>query len=83
MLLLIDIGNTKTKWMLRDQRKIYQEDSFLTEDIDLEWFTRPFDPSNTLRRCEKQEHLVDINFAWLDEIALPPTNSTEPVAGPR
>ena len=34
MFLLIDIGNTKTKWMLRDQRKIYQEDSFLTEDID-------------------------------------------------
>ena len=31
MFLLIDIGNTKTKWMLRDQRKIYQEDSFLTE----------------------------------------------------
>jgi type III pantothenate kinase len=38
MFLLIDIGNTKTKWMLRDQRKIYQEDSFLTEDIDQDNF---------------------------------------------
>jgi len=38
MFLLIDIGNTKTKWMLRNQRKIYQEDSFLTEDIDQDHF---------------------------------------------
>ena len=38
MFLLIDIGNTKTKWMLRDQRKIYQEDSFLTEDVDQDHF---------------------------------------------
>jgi len=38
MFLLIDIGNTKTKWMLRDQKKIYQEDSFLTEDIDQDYF---------------------------------------------
>jgi type III pantothenate kinase len=38
MFLLIDIGNTKTKWMLRDQRKNYQEDSFLTEDIDQDHF---------------------------------------------
>ena len=38
MFLLIDIGNTKTKWMLRDQRKIYQEDSFFTEDIDQDHF---------------------------------------------
>ena len=38
MFLLIDIGNTKTKWILRDQRKIYQEDSFLTEDIDQDHF---------------------------------------------
>ena len=38
MFLLIDIGNTKTKWMLRDQRKIYQEDCFLTEDIDQDHF---------------------------------------------
>jgi pantothenate kinase type III len=38
MFLLIDIGNTKTKWMLRDQAKVYQEDSFLTEDIDQDHF---------------------------------------------
>ena len=38
MFLLIDIGNTKTKRMLRDQKKIYQEDSFLTEDIDQDYF---------------------------------------------
>ena len=38
MFLLIDIGNTKTKWMLRNQRKIYREDSFLTEDIDQDHF---------------------------------------------
>ncbi|MFM7481615.1 MAG: type III pantothenate kinase [Candidatus Methylopumilus sp.] len=38
MFLLIDIGNTKTKWMLRDQVKVYQEDSFLTEDIDQDHF---------------------------------------------
>ena len=38
MFLLIDIGNTKIKWMLRDQKKIYQEDSFLTEDIDQDYF---------------------------------------------
>jgi type III pantothenate kinase len=38
MFLLIDIGNTKTKWMLRDQGKVYEEDSFLTEDIDQDHF---------------------------------------------
>ena len=38
MFLLIDIGNTKTKWMLRDHGKVYQEDSFLTEDIDQDHF---------------------------------------------
>lgn len=38
MFLLIDIGNTKTKWILRDQTKVYQEDSFLTEDIDQDHF---------------------------------------------
>jgi len=38
MFLLIDIGNTKTKWVLRDQTKVYQEDSFLTEDIDQDHF---------------------------------------------
>jgi len=38
MFLLIDIGNTKTKWMLRDQKDIYQQDSFLTEDIGQDYF---------------------------------------------
>ncbi len=38
MFLLIDIGNTKTKWMLRDHGKVYEEDSFLTEDIDQDHF---------------------------------------------
>jgi type III pantothenate kinase len=38
MFLLIDIGNTKTKWMLRDQKEIYRVDSFLTEDIDQDHF---------------------------------------------
>ena len=38
MFLLIDIGNTKTKWMLRDQVEVYEEDSFLTEDIDQDHF---------------------------------------------
>lgn len=38
MFLLIDIGNTKTKWMLRDGKEIYQQDSFLTEDIDQDYF---------------------------------------------
>ncbi len=38
MFLLIDIGNTKTKWMLRDHKDIYQQDSFLTEDIDQDHF---------------------------------------------
>ena len=38
MFLLIDIGNTKTKWMLRDNKSIYKYDSFLTEDIDQDHF---------------------------------------------
>jgi len=38
MFLLIDIGNTKTKWMLRDHHGIYKYDSFLTEDIDQDHF---------------------------------------------
>ena len=38
MFLLIDIGNTKTKWILRDDRSIYKHDSFLTEDIDQDHF---------------------------------------------
>jgi type III pantothenate kinase len=38
MFLLIDIGNTKTKWMLRDHYGIYKHDSFLTEGIDQDHF---------------------------------------------
>ena len=38
MFLLIDVGNTKTKWMLRDNKSIYKHDSFLTEDIDQDHF---------------------------------------------
>jgi type III pantothenate kinase len=38
MFLLIDIGNTRTKWMLRDKDRIYKHDYFLTEDIDQDHF---------------------------------------------
>jgi len=38
MFLLIDIGNTKTKWMLRDDLSIYKQDTFFTEDIDQDHF---------------------------------------------
>jgi len=38
MFLLIDIGNTKTKWMLRDNKSIYKQDTFFTEDIDQDHF---------------------------------------------
>ena len=38
MFLLIDIGNTKTKWMLRDDKSIYKEGTFFTEDIDQDHF---------------------------------------------
>jgi type III pantothenate kinase len=38
MFLLIDIGNTKTKWMLRGNKGIHKHDSFLTEDIDQDHF---------------------------------------------
>ncbi len=38
MFLLIDIGNTRTKWILRDNKSIYKHDSFLTEDIDQDHF---------------------------------------------
>ena len=38
MFLLIDIGNTKTKWMLRDDKSIYKQDIFFTEDIDQDHF---------------------------------------------
>ena len=38
MFLLIDIGNTKTKWMLRNIKSIYTQDTFFTEDIDQDHF---------------------------------------------
>ena len=38
MFLLIDVGNTKTKWMLRDDKSIYKQDTFFTEDIDQDHF---------------------------------------------
>ena len=38
MFLLIDIGNTKTKWMLRDDKSIYKQGTFFTEDIDQDYF---------------------------------------------
>ena len=38
MFLLIDIGNTKTKWILRDDKSIYKQDTFFTEDIDQDHF---------------------------------------------
>ena len=38
MFLLIDIGNTRTKWMLRDNHGVHQHNSFLTEDIDQDHF---------------------------------------------
>jgi len=38
MFLLIDIGNTNTKWMLRDDKSIYKQDTFFTEDIDQDHF---------------------------------------------
>jgi type III pantothenate kinase len=38
MFLLIDIGNTRTKWMLRDNYGVHQHNSFLTEDIDQDHF---------------------------------------------
>ncbi len=38
MFLLIDIGNTKTKWMLRDDKSVYKQDTFFTEDIDQDHF---------------------------------------------
>jgi len=38
MFLLIDIGNTKIKWILRDDKSIYKQDTFFTEDIDQDHF---------------------------------------------
>ena len=60
MFLLIDIGNTKTKWMLRDNRSIYEHDSFLTEDIDQDHFK--FD--------EKVRKIVISNVAGFEKEAI-------------
>ena len=60
MFLLIDIGNTKTKWMLRDNRSIYKHDSFLTEDIDQDHFK--FD--------EKIRKIVISNVAGFEKEAI-------------
>ena len=60
MFLLIDIGNTKTKWMLRDNKSIYKHDSFLTEDIDQEHFE--FD--------EKIRKIVISNVAGFEKEAI-------------
>jgi type III pantothenate kinase len=60
MLLLIDIGNTKTKWMLRDNKSIYKHDSFLTEDIDQDHFK--FD--------EKVRKIVISNVAGFEKEAI-------------
>jgi type III pantothenate kinase len=38
MFLLIDIGNTKTKWVLRDAKNVYEKGVFLTSDIDQDQF---------------------------------------------
>jgi type III pantothenate kinase len=60
MFLLIDIGNTKTKWMLRDNKSIYKHDSFLTEDIDQHHFE--FD--------EKIRKIVISNVAGFEKEAI-------------
>ena len=60
MFLLIDIGNTKTKWMLRDNSDIYKHDSFLTEDIDQDHFE--FD--------EKIRKIVISNVAGFEKEAI-------------
>jgi type III pantothenate kinase len=60
MFLLIDIGNTKTKWMLRDNSGIYKHDSFLTEDIDQDHFE--FD--------EKIRKIVISNVAGFEKEAI-------------
>jgi type III pantothenate kinase len=60
MFLLIDIGNTKTKWMLRDNKSIYKHDSFLTEDIDQDHFK--FD--------EKVRKIVISNVAGFEKEAI-------------
>ena len=60
MFLLIDIGNTKTKWMLRDHSGINKYDSFLTEDIDQDHFE--FD--------EKIRKIVISNVAGFEKEAI-------------
>ena len=60
MFLLIDIGNTKTKWMLRDNKRICKHDSFLTEDIDQDHFE--FD--------EKIRKIVISNVAGFEKEAI-------------
>ncbi len=60
MFLLIDIGNTKTKWMLRDNSDIYKHNSFLTEDIDQDHFE--FD--------EKIRKIVISNVAGFEKEAI-------------
>ena len=60
MFLLIDIGNTKTKWMLRDNKSIYKHGSFLTEDIDQDHFE--FD--------EKIRKIVISNVAGFEKEAI-------------
>jgi type III pantothenate kinase len=60
MFLLIDIGNTKTKWMLRDNSDIYKQNSFLTEDIDQDHFE--FD--------EKIRKIVISNVAGFEKEAI-------------
>ena len=60
MFLLIDIGNTKTKWMLCDNSGIYKHDSFLTEDIDQDHFE--FD--------EKIRKIVISNVAGFEKEAI-------------
>ena len=60
MLLLIDIGNTKTKWMLRDDKSIYKQDTFFTEDIDQNYFELD----------EKIKKILISNVAGFDKEAI-------------
>ena len=60
MFLLIDIGNTKIKWMLRDDKSIYKQDTFFTEDIDQDYFE--FD--------EKIKKILISNVAGVEKEAI-------------
>jgi pantothenate kinase type III len=60
MFLLIDIGNTKTKWVLRDITKVHQEGSFLTEDID----------QDHLLLCDKIQKIFISNVADFEKEAI-------------